>query len=1010
MNLSNRRFQQASGKGPRSLPQGLFFPGLLPLPPHAAHSSRHSLQLGLWLMLGLLIVGGPLAGLFPGSLSAAQAQGSAEIIAYAGEPFGVAQIRYAVPRGEKSETPLPVRVEDTEGRTHYPSLRQLTQVGRSGPPLEAIPPGPVIGQGRLLGRMKNIIRTITSEEIEETVGHEVSFLFRGDTPFRVIVSDGTRREFVIRPLPPRPASGAVINDAIDRIRDGQPQRTLLEAWWQSYTQSASYGIEAGDYPPLVESYLLATLSRRLNLPLPPAFDANDEEDAAIDASAGGAVSTSSEQSEENIASTLELLAGTEAMRAETFRRVARGDTEQFSEANLEAPAAPEWLEHRDWEMLERELNATGVSADQPQAIEPLASRVPKGSFYLRFGSFKNYLWFRDLSSRYGGDISRMITIRGFDYQAASRTEKLLDLSTTELAITLGPTVIDDMALIGYDLFLTEGPAIGTLLKAKNAFLLGTSLNGQRAATAARLESATLQTLELDGSKVTLLSTPDNQIRSYLVNEGEYFLISSSETLVRAFIACGRGGENLADSRGFQYARRLLPASNDYTIFAYFSADFFQNLAGPQYQIELRRRLYATADISLTRLATLAARGEGRNLNQLDQLTAAGYLPDGIGRRPDGSGPIIAGDTIIDSRRGRLGSFKPVADVPIGQVTEEEYRWYSRRAEFYSEEWQQMDPLVVGVRPTSRTADGIERVEIHAEIAPLVPEKYGWLAEQLGPPTKVALQFAPDDIAAIQAHVVSDQLGGSIPPHHLFLAVKDELLPNPAELDGLLDKFRALKSLAGYIGAWPQPGLLDRLPLGLGRGRPIGPGMTRLLGGLYRYQANGFSIVSFLPEIITNSVPYLAIVEAEQPAQVRLHVDNLQGTRLEAWINNQLYLRSHRASIAGARLLDTLTSQLRVPAAEAAKVTSVLLDADLQCPLGGSYRLAATPVGPRWSSSAVNGTEAVEVPVGYLAPVLSWFRGTSGRLTQYDQRLVADLLIDMATDQAPRPPAPRRGSL
>ena len=916
-----------------------------------------------------------------GSQTCVQAQAAvatgADAVAVLGEPFGVARIRYAVTPQPASESPPPVRVRSPQGRVFYPTVRQVTQTARTGPPLQEIPPGRGIGRGRLLGRITNAVRTLTSETYEQTIAHEVWFLFRGREPLTVTVDDGQSRRFTLQPVAAAPTALISPLGAVEATFDHEQ---AIAGWWEAYQQAAGYGLENGDYPPLVESYLVSMLGRRLGLPLSERL-----------------VSPSDDE-EEDIASTLELVAGTEKMRTEIFQRVATGDTEQFQAADYPLPDPPQWSSQRNWEALEQQLADEGVSATDPADMEPMARRVPIDSLYLRFGSFQNYLWFRDLGNRHGGDITRMVTLRGFDYQATARTETLLNLQTSELAATFGPAVVDDMALIGHDLFLTEGPSLGVLFRAKNAFLLSTSLRSERSTAAKKLAGAELRDVRIDDRDVSFLSTPDNRVRSFMVVDGDYILVSSSEALVREFLAVGRGDESLADSRGFQMARRLMPANNDYAIFAYFSDRFFQNLVSPRYQIELRRRLYASADIALARLATLAAQHEGKTIDQVDQLTSQGYLPAGMGQRPDGSGLIIAGPLILDSRRGRLGSFVPITDVALDKVTEEEFAWYQRRAAFYSEQWKQMDPLVAGIRPTQTTADGVERVEIHAEVAPLVPEKYGWIARQLGPPTKVALQFAPDDIITVQAHVESDKLGGTIPPHHLFLAIKDDLLPNPAELDGILDTYFALKSLAGYLGAWPQPGVLDRLPLGLGRGRPVGPGMRRLIGGLYRFQGNGFSIVSFMPEIITASLPHLAIIEEEMPAQVRLKIGNLHGSQLEAWLNQQLYTQNYLASIAGGRLLDAVTTQLGVPAEQAEEVVNELIDAKLQCPLGGEYRLVTTAVGPRWQSSAIDRMgNADDPPVGYLAPVLTWFRGATGRLTQYDARLIADLVVDVATE-------------
>jgi len=244
-------------------------------------------------------------------------------------------------------------------------------------------------------------------------------------------------------------------------------------------------------------------------------------------------------------------------------------------------------------------------------------------------------------------------------------------------------------------------------------------------------------------------------------------------------------------------------------------------------------------------------------------------------------------------------------------------------------------------------------------------------------------------------------------------VKDTVPPQPGELDGILKTYQALRELPGYLGAWPQPGLLDRLPLGLGRGQAVGPGMTRLIGGVYRFQGNGFSIVSMQSDVLMASLPYLVASEAETSAQVRLKVGNLLGSQLEGWVNEQLFKQSEIKSRAGAEFLATLTQQLNVPPEDAKSTAALLLGGQLQDPLGGTYSLATvTPdragmVGRQtvWVSDVwlkgsggegvVRGLDAsASVPPGYVSPILSWFRGGKAELTQYEDRLVVDAVVDV----------------
>lgn len=924
-----------------------------------------------WLFIALTILTAAVSAAT--SAAAAPQTAQAEVLAVSGVPYGVARIRYPIPPTANSDSHdglIHPRISSPQTSVFYPAYSEITAKVDVQQALQGRE-RPRLGRGRLLGRIADLVREATGEtEQPQVVGTEVWFLFKGDKPFTLDVDGLSNLRMTITPTP----------DSQDRI-----YRATLAGWWQAYTANAAQRIESGDYPPIIENYLIGMLSRRFDLPIPEDLQAKPDPEKT------------------SIVTVLQQVAGAEAMRNRAIARVAQGDTERFSNTELSLPAEPLWSD-------------TPIDPiDQQVAIEDLANRVPLNSLYIRFGSFKNYLWFRDLGNQHGGDITRMVTLRGFDYQATKRIETQLNVQATDLSLMLGGTVVEDMAIVGHDLFLTEGASIGVLMQAKNAFLLSTSLKSERNATATKVPDASQRDVQIAGKTVNLLSTPDNRIRSYLAMDGSFALVSNSETLIREFLETGTGAVTLADSDAFRYARSLMQEENDYKIFAYFSDEFFQNLVGPAYQIELRRRLNATADIELIQLARLAATSEGKRYTELEELIAEGYLPDGIGQRPDGSGPILAADQILDSRRGKRGYFLPISDVQVTAVTREEAAWYKKQADFYADNWREMDPVVAGIRSIESPNEGYQRLEIHAEIAPLVPKKYGWIAEQLGPPTTETIRFGADDIAAVQAYVVSEELGGSIPPHHLFVGIKDAMLPDPAELEGLLDGYRALKSLSGYLGAWPQPGLLDRLPLGLGRGRPVGPGMTKLLVGLYRFQGNGFSLISFMPEIILDTLPNLSVAEAAEPAQVRFHVDSLEGTRVETWANQQLYQRSFDASLAGVQLLQSLTAQLNVQPESAKDVAEQLLDARLQCPLGGTYvfqsngdgatsgpepalRRTARAFGSEaeWTSTAwkESGGNLGAMPADFQAPMLKWFRGASGRLTQYESRLVADLILDM----------------
>ncbi len=114
----------------------------------------------------------------------------------------------------------------------------------------------------------------------------------------------------------------------------------------------------------------------------------------------------------------------------------------------------------------------------------------------------------------------------------------------------------------------------------------------------------------------------------------------------------------------------MPDENNYSVFAYFSPEFFHGLVEPAYQVELRRALEAIARIELAEVASRAATAEGVEPT-IEEMIAAGFLPVWFDQRADGARTLKLGDKWIDSLRGARGSFLPIVDVPVEQISDTE---------------------------------------------------------------------------------------------------------------------------------------------------------------------------------------------------------------------------------------------------------------------------------------------------------------------------------------------------
>ena len=906
-----------------------------------------------------------------GAVSTACAQTSASAakvnkVAISGEPFGVFSVDVPMIPGAGEDIPR-VRITDSEGRVFYPAIGVLTQEVVKGPfgndPNQAPVrrPGARIRRrpGGLLDRIGNAIRETAPRETVP-VAYRVTGLFKGNRSFTLTLSGEISQQIAFTPQPQNSAR----------------HRETLEAWWGTYTGAAKQEISGKDSPKLIQRYLCSMLARRLDLP-------------AVNLSSTKEGET---EQESKPLETLALLGGIESLRDEILDDVLNNPG--AGAASLTAPRPPNWMP------------TTELPIAPNVEVETLASRVPPECFYLRFGAFSNFVWFQEIAQRYGGDIAQAVLVRGFSYDATARLERQLAAKMTSLAKMFGDSLIGDLAVVGTDLYLAEGASLGVIFQARNPALLAAAIEADRKAAAEKRGDASVQTLDIAGKEVILLSTPDNQLRSFFVIDGNYVFVTTSRRLVERFIEVGAGAPSLAQMSNFRSVRSWMPNSNDYSVFAYFSPEFFQHLVSPRYQIELRRRLEAIAHLESAELAQLVAQSEGYPSAEIHSYKTAGLLPTWFDERADGAQVLRYDGKLIDSTRGARGSFLPINDVVLKGVNARESKVYQETSEFYQDSWKNMDPIVIGLRRFQSPDNNAETVAFEGYMAPFGAEKYGWIGKQLGAPTNAAISLPVDDLANLQLHIRESPLLQNS-DYHLFAGVKDMYLPDDAK--GFFEVLSALQNSKAYIGAWPKPGFVDRIPLGIlqSLSEPDVLGFSRMVGGLWRWQDRGFSLLSFSKPILDAAIPQLDLVQADDAAQARLLVQNLQGTEMARWIDDLWYRRGLEASKGNARLLDTIQEQLHVPATECLSVAEQVLDVRLQCPIGGEYNLQpdGSGGGMGWHSSAwksvnQNASGKPTAPVDYSAPWVGWFRGGRLHATQMPQSLALVGTLEMEMEPLP----------
>jgi hypothetical protein len=779
------------------------------------------------------------------------------------------------------------------------------------------------------------------------------FLFRGNEPLNLTVYAPTAQRFTVTP----------------EQKEKQFQRRF-DDWWKTFTDHYDQVAHDAEYPIEVENYLTANWARRLGRDMPePSLQLFGQRKI------GG--------------SWIAQLTANESYQALVERDLVLGrfDGSQAATVSLLGELAS---------TSGTTTIATPVPA-KPVDVEPLAFHVPRECFYERFGNFPNYLWHRDFLHHWQNDLGNMITLRSINHASRDRLQDQLAVHESDVGRVMGPKVIHDVAFIGFDYYMRDGAALGVMFQANNNLLLGNNFDSERSKAVTTHPGAKLETVSIAGHDVSYLSTPDGRLRSYYAVDGDFHLITTCRRLVERFYAAPNDGTSLAATAEFQNTRAQMPITRDDTIFLYLSSPFLNHLASPAYRVELDRRLRSIGEMRTLELARMAAKAEGSTANTIDELIAAKFLPTGFGQRADGSQLIADENGYHDSLRGIPGWFLPVADVQVDKITAAEAAHVSAFQHSIDSEVGHFVPVAAALQRLVSEDGKLDRIAGEVHVAPFSQTNIAKWAKMLGPPEANRVAPIKGDVASLE--VVADALGQSV---HLFGGLRDFSTPLVVRQGEARPAASPSEFVRGYIGTWPRPlALLDTF-LGRATGPPDAQGVSPNdnLFHLWQRRVDDFFLFSFHRDVLMEVGPQLAMIEAERPAQIRLHIDDLSDKKIATGVNGLGYMRMRGASASGSRFMHSLTNELHVPPEKAHDIAERLVDGRLVDPLGGEYQLVDAPDGRKlWASSATspeNKFLLTELPADYTMPLLTWFRGLTLEVTRDDgaDALTARANLDM----------------
>lgn len=873
------------------------------------------------------------------------------------EPFGVARLSLTLPPQTGPLGPDGLVVSEPKGRVFYPALDE--------------------------GRLRALVR----EKTGLTGGrYTLYFLFTGKEPLEVNLRT-PGESWTVRLVPGE-----------------HPRRwSRLLADWQEVFRRGAGPSEAAD-PLFMNEYLSTMLARRLGLDKTNALEGGRLRKAnGLETRPERTLSSEHSGLWSFLGPELAWVFGAESLRGELLRERLEGRSrhwQQPAEHPLPEPPSP--------------LGGNFPVPSQPPQIEPLASRVPEECFYIRFGGMAQFAWFRELLDWTSRQWTMCVAGKGLDYQLVRRSEERLCLRPTGwnqlLGRQLGGQVenlaVADVALIGLDLFQRDGSGVGVLFQARSEPLLRAELQRQRSEVLSTGQGKVHeQKLQIEGREVSLLTSEDGRIRSFYVADGPWHLVSTSRRLVERFLQTKTGRGRLADAPDFRAFRAKYPPQSGQTAFWYFSDAFWRTLCSPAYQVEIRRRVQAEADILLVEMARQAARSERRPLETIDALVAQGFLPPEFGPRSDGSRAVLHQGQVWDSVRGRRGYFIPIADMEVSRLTAAEVQQVEEYVRSVSTARSRLSPMVAVFR-RSEPEKGRERISMEVYTYPLQSAVLETLGRFFGSASGERITPPPGDTAFVQWR---------LPQGRLFLGLRAaeptevrfgrgklllQLVPPGPQL--LLQALRI-----GYVGRQGETPFLEMLDKLLA-GRPDPDGYTGRPGGLWRRQIGPWVLYSFDRQILAEVGPLLRLEPTEQPAQVRLLVEDPDQSPLGQWLHQWAYQQAQGASLANLRLLSGLENQFHLSGEAALETAQQWLQARLVCPLGGRYEYRQLGRGGwHWTATALS--EQPRPASAVLPPPIAWFRGLEGRACWQNREVQISLELLRQKESPSAPTAKTAGA-
>ena len=374
---------------------------------------------------------------------------------------------------------------------------------------------------------------------------------------------------------------------------------------------------------------------------------------------------------------------------------------------------PPTLKSMDYEAKLEELKEE--EGKEPHQHE-LTKLVPEDHYFLQLNSMDAADELMTLSVDWGESLLRMYTLSSRRQHLRRKYEDQLGVRRDDFTAMFEAGVISELAVTGSDFFLKEGTDVTLLVKVDEADQFQQTLNSWAGQMRKQFNELIEREFNYRGHRVQVRYTSDRMASSFIVDSGQYVIISNSHVAIRKIIDTMIGrSPSLHDAADYQYMTTVLPPSDrPESGYLYASDAFLRRIVSPAFKIAEKRRLQSFNNLVMLNNASLFYRLEnGHSPETLTDLVDGRFMNASKIVCPDGGAYAFdaARDTCTSSLYNRIKYLTPIVELEVLKVSSEERQQYDRYRARYESFWKQFfNPI--GIRMTLD-----QEVKIETQVLP-----------------------------------------------------------------------------------------------------------------------------------------------------------------------------------------------------------------------------------------------------------------------------------------------------